>query len=151
MEHGSQMPPGFPCRHCGAAAERPGAGTIGAARHCYRRLLKAGVRIFEYQPTKLHTKLFVIDDAVHSGSANFDMRSLYINLEIMLRIADAPFAGYMRAYVDGELERSEEITRESHRARSSWLNRLRWSIEYFLVAVLDYNVTRRLNFGIGEE
>lgn len=133
------------------AAKSDNSATIGAARHCYRRLLKAGVRIFEYQPTKLHTKLFVIDDAVHSGSANFDMRSLYINLEIMLRIADAPFAGYMRAYVDGELERSEEITRESHRARSNWLNRLRWSIEYFLVAVLDYNVTRRLNFGIGEE
>jgi cardiolipin synthase len=133
------------------AALSDNTATIGAARHCYRRLLRAGVRIFEYQPAKLHTKLFVIDDAVHIGSANFDMRSLYINLEIMLRIADAPFAARMRAYVDGELARSEEITRAAHRARSTLFNRIRWGLEYFLVAVLDYNVTRRLNFGIGEE
>jgi cardiolipin synthase len=79
------------------------------------------------------------------------MRSLYINLEIMLRIADAPFAERMRAYVDGEIARSEEITRAIHRARSTMLNRLRWGLAYFLVAVLDYNITRRLNFGIGAE
>jgi cardiolipin synthase len=133
------------------AAHSDNGATIAAARHCYRRLLKAGVRIYEYQPTKLHTKLFVLDDAVHIGSANFDMRSLYINLEIMLRIADAPFAERMRAYVDGEIARSEEITRAIHRARSTMLNRLRWGLAYFLVAVLDYNITRRLNFGIGAE
>ena len=49
-------------------------------------LLKRGVEVYEYQPTKLHTKLIVVDDVVHIGSANFDMRSLYLNLEIVLRI-----------------------------------------------------------------
>ncbi|HWL46778.1 MAG TPA: phosphatidylserine/phosphatidylglycerophosphate/cardiolipin synthase family protein [Sphingomonadaceae bacterium] len=132
------------------AALSDNGATVAAARHCYRRLLKAGVRIFEYQPAKLHTKLFVIDDAVHIGSANFDMRSLYINLEIMLRIADQQFAGRMRDYVDGELAQSKEITREAHRALSTLFNRVRWGLAYFLVAVLDYKVTRRLNFGAGE-
>jgi len=133
------------------AAKSDNGATVAAARHCYRRLLKAGVRIFEYQPTRLHTKLFVIDDATDIGSANFDMRSLYLNLELMLRIHDPAFAAHMRSYFEGELERSQEISRAAHRAHSTWLNRLRWGLAYFVVAVLDYNVSRRLNFGIGEE
>ena len=53
--------------------------------------------IYEYQPTKLHTKLFVIDDVVYIGSANYDMRSLFLNLEMMLRIEDKAFAAHVRA------------------------------------------------------
>ena len=130
------------------AAKSDNNATIGAARHCYRRLLRRGVRVFEYQPTKLHTKLFVVDDVVHIGSANFDMRSLYLNLELMLRIEDAAFAGHLRTYFEGELARSAEITREAHRARSTVMERIKWGIAYFVVAVVDYGVTRRLNFGI---
>jgi cardiolipin synthase len=58
---------------------------IAAARHCYARLLRRGVEIYEYQLTKLHTNLFITEDIVHLGSANFDVRSLYLNLELMLR------------------------------------------------------------------
>jgi cardiolipin synthase len=133
------------------ASKSDNNATIGAARHCYRRLLRRGVRVFEYQPTKLHTKLFVIDDVVHIGSANFDMRSLYLNLELMLRIEDAAFAQALRGYFMGELAQSTEITREAHRARSGLLDRLRWGLAYFVVAVVDYGVTRRLNFGIQTE
>jgi phosphatidylserine/phosphatidylglycerophosphate/cardiolipin synthase-like enzyme len=49
-------------------------------------------RDFEYQPTKLHTKLVVLDDVVHIGSSNFDIRSLYLNMEMMLRVDDPEFA-----------------------------------------------------------
>ena len=129
------------------AAKSDNGATIGAARHCYARLLRHGISIWEYQPVKLHTKLFVVDDIVHLGSANFDMRSLYLNLEIMLRIKDKAFADHVRAYVEGELAYSREITREAH-AASGWFSRLRWSLAYFMVAVLDYGVSRRLNFGI---
>jgi cardiolipin synthase len=128
------------------AAKSDNRATIGAARHTYWALLKRGVRIFEYQPTKLHTKLFVIDDVVHIGSANFDMRSLFLNLEMMLRIEDAAFAAAMRRFVDGEVARSEEITRGAHHARRTWLNRVRWAFAYFLVAIADFRITRRLNF-----
>ena len=128
------------------AGKSDSSATIGAARYTYWTLLKRGVRIFEYQATRLHTKLFVIDDAVHIGSANFDMRSLFLNLEMMLRIEDARFAAEMRRFVDGEIEDSIEITRSSHRAQRTWYNRLRWAIGYFLVAIADYRITRRLNF-----
>ncbi len=74
------------------AAKSDNTTTIAAARHTYWRLLRRGVQVYEYQATKLHTKLFVVDDVVHVGSANFDMRSLFLNLEMMLRINDAGFA-----------------------------------------------------------
>ncbi len=130
------------------AAKSDNGATIGAARHCYASLLKRGVRVFEYQPTKLHTKLYVADDVVHIGSANFDMRSLYLNLELMLRIDDAAFAAYMRDYVEGELGRSREISRAGHRANATLWNRMQWGLCYFAVSVVDYGVSRRVNFGV---
>jgi cardiolipin synthase len=130
------------------AAKSDNDTTIGAARNTYWWLLKRGIQIFEYQPTKLHSKLFVVDDVVHIGSANFDMRSMFLNLEMMLRIDDAGFAAAMRQFVEGEIGHSEPITRESHGARRTVLNRLRWAVAYFLVAVADYRVSRVLNFGL---
>lgn len=121
--------------------------TIAAARHTYARLLRRGVQVFEYTATKLHTKLFVIDDAVHVGSANLDIRSLYINLELMLRVEDKRFAEMALRYYDGEIGEARRISAEQH-AEHGWLTRLRWGAAYFLVAVLDLNVTRRLNFGL---
>lgn len=120
---------------------------VGAARFLYWRLLKRGAEIYEYQATKLHTKLIVIDDVVHIGSANFDMRSLYLNLEMMLRVDDPAFAAMMRGFVEGEIANSKRILPEAHRANMTWWNRLKWGIGYFLVATADYNVARRLNFG----
>jgi cardiolipin synthase len=119
---------------------------VGAARFFYWRLLKRGVEIFEYQPTKLHSKLIVIDDVVHIGSANFDLRSLYLNLEMMLRVDDPGFAAMMRRFVEGEIANSRRITPEAHRASMTWWNRLKWAFGYFLVATADYNLARRLNF-----
>ena len=118
---------------------------VGAARFLYWRLLKRGAEIYEYQATKLHAKLIVIDDVVHIGSANFDMRSFYLNLEMMLRVEDPAFAAMMRRFVDGEIANSRRITPEGHRASMTWWNRLQWAFGYFLVATADYNLSRRLN------
>lgn len=130
------------------AAKSDNGATIGAARHTYWRLLKRGVEVYEYQPTKLHTKLIVVDDVVHIGSANFDMRSLYLNLELMLRVEDPAFAAELRRFVDAEIAQSIRIEREAHRAQRSWFNRLKWSLAHFFVVTMDYNVSRRLNFGL---
>ena len=87
------------------AAKSDNNATIAAARHSYSRLLRRHVEMYEYQPAKLHTKLAILDDVVHIGSSNFDYRSLYINMEVMLRIKDAAFADAMRGYFEGEIER----------------------------------------------
>jgi cardiolipin synthase len=128
------------------AATSDNSATIDAARNTYWWLLKRKVEIYEYQPTKLHTKLFVVDDVVHIGSANFDMRSLFLNLEMMLRVEDKAFADAMRNFVDAEIAQSRAITVESHRKARSLVNRLRWATAYFIVAVADYSISRRLNF-----
>jgi len=120
---------------------------IAAARHTYHRLLRRGVQVFEYQRLKLHTKLFVMDDVVHIGSANFDVRSLFLNLEIMLRVEDQEFADHMRRYVAGEIADSRKIRPAIHE-RAGWLTRLRWALAYYLMAVVDASVTRRLSFGV---
>ncbi len=130
------------------AAKSDNGATIGAARHTYSRMLRRGVEVYEYWPTKLHTKLIVVDDVVHIGSANFDMRSLYLNLEVMVRIEDAAFARQARRYVENEIHESRHITKEVMRQESSWLKRVKWGLAHFVVATMDYNVSRRLNFGL---
>ena len=119
-----------------------------AARFTYKRLLKRGVEIFEYSPTKLHTKLVVLDNVVHIGSSNLDIRSLYLNMELMLRVDDARFAKRMREYFEGELRRCLVITPQLQKKRATLLNRIRWAISFFLVTSLDYGVTRGANFDI---
>ena len=130
------------------AGKTDNSATIGAARALYTRLLRAGARIYEFQPCKLHAKLIVIDDAVYIGSANFDMRSFHVNLEIMLRIEDAPLAERMRAHIAKHIAASVEVTPAVHAARATLLNRIRWWGCWFLVSVVDYNVARRLNMGL---
>ena len=129
------------------AARSDNNSTIAAARHSYSRLLRRHVELYEYQPAKLHTKLAIVDDVVHLGSSNFDYRSFYINMEIMLRIEDAGFAQAMRAYFERELKDCKWITHDLHDRRATVWRRVKWAISHFLVNVMDYSVTRRLNFG----
>jgi cardiolipin synthase len=129
------------------AAKSDNHATIAAARYTYKNLLKRGAEIFEYRPTKLHTKLVVLDDVVHIGSSNFDIRSIYLNLEMMLRVDDPTFAMLLRSYFEHELTQCEPITADLHRRRSGWWTRIVQAISFFLVTTADYTITRRLNFG----
>jgi cardiolipin synthase len=130
------------------AAKSDNTATIAAARYTYRGLLHGGVEIYEYQAAKLHTKLYIVDDAVHIGSSNFDFRSIYLNLEVMLRVEDGAFADAMRAYVDGEIAASKRITASGYKRRSTLWRRFKWAASYILTTTMDYTVTRRLNFGL---
>lgn len=129
------------------AARSDNSATIFAARFTYNQLLKRGVEIYEYQRTKLHTKLLVFDDEVHVGSSNFDIRSLYLNLEMMLRVDDPEFTSLMRLYFEGELDDSKRITPEDWSRQRTIANRIKWALSFFMVTMVDYSVTRRLNFG----
>jgi cardiolipin synthase A/B len=127
------------------ASKSDNTTTIGAARWTYAGLLRKGVDVFEYQPMQLHTKLFVIDDMVYLGSANFDMRSLFLNMEIMLWVHDEAFADHANNYIDGEIAKSRQFSITDVTGWRRFPAKLRWALSYFLVAVLDYTVARRLN------
>ncbi|MGB3722422.1 MAG: phospholipase D-like domain-containing protein [Pacificimonas sp.] len=108
-----------------------------AAWHTYSGLLKTGAEIYEYQPRLLHTKLIVTDNAVLIGSGNFDMRSLYINMEIMLRVERPDFHQDVRTMFEGELEDSVRIDRETLNARGHWYKRILWGVSYWTMVGLD--------------
>jgi cardiolipin synthase len=132
------------------AGKSDNAATVGASRLLYGYLLRKQAEIWEYRPCKLHMKLIVIDNVTYIGSANFDARSLFVNVEIMLRIDDPEFAATMRDFVGGLEPDCEIITAETHKARAGLLTRLRWALAWFVVGVADYTVSRRLNFGLAE-
>jgi cardiolipin synthase len=98
-----------------------------AARSDYDELLRGGVRIFEYQPTMLHTKLMVVDSQWTSiGSINFTARSMRANAEANVAIYDPDFARQAEAVIERDLAQSREITWEDWRRRG-WCDRLRES------------------------
>ncbi len=88
------------------------------SRHFWGELLRAGVRIFEYQPTMYHPKVLIVDDVWTSfGSANFDERSLRLNDEASLNVYGREFAATQIDIFAEDLSRSREITLEEWEAR----------------------------------
>lgn len=132
------------------AGKSDNPATIGASRLLYGYLLRKRAEVWEYQPCRLHMKLIVIDDIVYIGTANFDVRSLFVNVEMMLRIADAGFAATMRDFIARMRPEADTVTAQSHKAKGTWLTRLRWTLAWFVVGVVDYTVSRKLNFGLGD-
>jgi len=74
-------------------------------------LLLAGVEIFEYQPTMMHTKMLIIDrELVSVGSTNFDPRSFRLNDEANLNVYDREFAQAMTAVFEADLRQAKPYT-----------------------------------------
>ena len=114
---------------------------IDMARLLYGKLLRARIRLFEFAICKLHMKLLVVDDITYVGSANLDKRSFRINVELMVRIDDASVAAAMRKLIDHMQASSEPITPEWYAQASTFWNRMRWRIAYWL-SLADYRISR---------
>jgi cardiolipin synthase len=95
-----------------------------AARRHYGRLLRHGVRIFEYQGRVLHAKTLLCDDWVSIGSSNVDRWNLRWNLEANQEVADAGFAHAVEAMMEVDFARCRELTAAYWRKRP-WWRRLR--------------------------
>lgn len=84
----------------------------------YQTLLDAGVRIYEYTPGFLHSKVFISDDTVATvGTVNMDYRSFYYHFECGVWICDNPVLDDIKEDVLSIMVRSEEINRERWRHR----------------------------------
>jgi cardiolipin synthase A/B len=91
-----------------------------AGRRYYRRLMEAGVRVYEYQPTMLHSKVMLIDGLWCSiGSINFTGRSMKSNAEVSAAIYDKDFAEQVRASIEMDLANSELINLKDWKQRGS--------------------------------
>lgn len=74
-----------------------------ASRQRWGDLLKAGVKISEYQPTMFHVKSLVVDSLLVSvGSTNFDDRSFTLNDEANLNVLDPAFAKQQEGVFDDD-------------------------------------------------
>jgi cardiolipin synthase len=114
-----------------------------AGQSLYRRFLKAGVQIYEYQPQILHAKLIIADDIVYVGSANLDPRSLDINYELMIRFDHQAMAEQARAIFAGSLTHCRPITREKWRQSRTIWRRLKQRWAYWLLVHFDPYLARR--------
>jgi cardiolipin synthase A/B len=89
-----------------------------ASRSGWGPLLKAGVALFEYQPTMIHCKVTVIDGHWTTlGSANFDNRSFRLNDEANLDVFSDALAEEQSRQLDDDLQRSRRVTLRDWRRR----------------------------------
>ena len=101
--------------------------TKAGARSRFGDLLRAGAKIYEYQPTMMHAKTMVVDDLFATvGSTNFDSRSFRYNDEIDLAIYDAKVAGRLEEMFEADLTKSRPYTYEEWVNRSIWNRFTEW-------------------------
>ncbi len=84
----------------------------------YEELLEAGVRIYEFTPGFIHSKLFVSDDKVATvGTVNMDYRSFYMHFECGTWIASSKTVLDIKKHFIRILEDCKEITLQEWRKR----------------------------------
>ena len=90
-----------------------------ASRKHYEKLLELGIEIYEYQPTMMHTKTFVVDGTWSMfGSANFDNRSLELNDELNVAVANADLAARLLVDFEADVKASKRLELATWRQRS---------------------------------
>jgi cardiolipin synthase len=93
--------------------------TRSASRRGYGPLLKAGARVYEYQPSMIHAKVLLIDDLWSIvGSTNFDQRSFGINNEVNMAVRGAAFAQRLEQDFIHDLADSSELSYDEWSKRS---------------------------------
>jgi cardiolipin synthase len=98
-----------------------------AAHSRYDALLAAGVRIYEYVPTTLHAKTFVIDGIWTSiGTMNFDNRSLALNDESTLMVRDTAFGRRMEEMFEEDVRHAKQVDAAEFRKRPWFDHVIEW-------------------------
>jgi cardiolipin synthase A/B len=106
-----------------------------AAQYRYQELLAAGVHIFEYEPTMMHSKSIVVDGVwAVVGSPNLNVRSRNLDHENAVCVSNRAFAGRLEEVFARDLQRSREVTYVEWAKRSLWA-RLKERVSYAISQV----------------
>lgn len=90
-----------------------------AGRSQYEKLLKAGVRLFEWQDGMFHSKTAVIDGQwCTTGTFNFDYMSLHYNLEVNASVLDPELSAEVERSFCEDLAGSREVELRDVQLRS---------------------------------
>ena len=105
------------------------------AKTYYRRLLNAGVRIYEYTPGFVHAKVFVVDDReAVVGTINLDYRSLYHHFECATYLHSVACIPEIEADFQETIAKGRLVTRETIRTEKITVRLTGWIMK--LVAPL---------------
>ena len=94
-----------------------------ASHRFFARLLKNGVRIFEYQPRFIHAKIALCDQWVTLGSTNFDRWNLRWNLDANQEVNDAGFAAQIKTMLEKDFADCQEL-HYTHWQQRPWYLRI---------------------------
>jgi len=108
----------------GPVTDNPGARY--ASRRYYDKLLKSGIRIYEYTPRFFHAKTVLCDDWVSVGSCNYDRWNLQWNLEANQEIDSPELATTIATLFEKDFTNSVEYCSRDWQQRSSYLRVLEW-------------------------
>lgn len=104
-----------------------------ASRRIYGGLLRAGVRLFEYQPAMMHAKILIVDDEWSViGTTNMDNRSFEHNDEVNIVTLDRAVTARLRQDFERDIAQCREVTLAEWRSRPLWekaLNPFVWILE----------------------
>ena len=89
-----------------------------AGRRNFGELLRAGIEIYEYQPSLLHSKTMVVDGVWATvGSTNLDHRSFALNDELNVAVYDGGFAAAVERAFAADVAAAKRVTYEAWQAR----------------------------------
>lgn len=108
-----------------------------ASHRFYARLLKNGVRIFEYQPRFIHAKVALCDRWVSIGSTNFDRWNFHWNLDANQEIEDEAFALTVLALLEQDFAASLELHYDTWQQRAWW-----WRLLERITGAIDRRLSR---------
>jgi cardiolipin synthase A/B len=81
-----------------------------ASEGTYAGLISAGIRIWNFQPSMLHTKIMVVDGAAALvGSSNVNRRSLDHDEEVAMVVIDQASVDLLDHQFTQDLQRSRQI------------------------------------------
>lgn len=111
-------------RGCDVRLVLPGVSDVPMVRWVsmayYPALLKAGVRLFEYQDRVLHAKDTLVDDWAMVGSSNLNNRSLRMDLEVNVILQKRASLRALESLMREDESNAREVTLEEFARRPVW-------------------------------
>jgi len=90
-----------------------------ASRSFYESMLRSGIKIYEYQPRIMHSKMLIVDDKwTITGSFNMDIRSFRLNFELNLLIYSSAVADQAATLFYDDLKESNQINLKDYLGKS---------------------------------
>ncbi len=98
----------------------------------YLELIEKGIKIYEYIPGFIHSKLFVSDDSVATvGTVNMDYRSFVLHFECGVWMSGNETVGQIKEHFEEILKDCEEITPELWHKKSKGERFKCWFLHFF--------------------